>query len=133
MNWIDAVHGPEGVLAVFDGSAPPLNHVELHTVILGRGDVGLVFDLNDYPKRPPAKWADQGYNTVQLTLVCTHVRDVRLAGWGNQITADIAVDRVEDRVAVGVRSDTVSIALIADIVSVAKVTAYLNNPGSACW
>ena len=133
VSWIEAVHQPEGVLAVFGGAAPPLTRVELHSVILGRGDVALVFDLHDYPRDPPAKWAAQGFNTVQLTLACTHVRDVRLTGWGNQITADVAVERLEHGVAVGVHSPATALSLTADIVSVAKVAAYLNDPGSACW
>lgn len=133
MNWIEAVHGSERVLAVFDGAAPPLSRVELHSVTLGhRGDAALVFDLGDYPNRPPAKWAAQGFNTAQLTLACTRVRDIRLTGWASQITAEIAVDRIADRVSVLVHSNAMSLALSADIVSVAEIAGYLNDPGTAC-
>ena len=132
MSWIEAVHRPEGVLAVFGGAAPPLTRVELHSVTLGHsGDVRMVFDLHDYPSDPPAKWADQGFNTVQLTLACTHVRDIRLTGWASEITADIAVERVDGLVALQVRSPATSLKLTADIVSVVKVAAYLNKPGIA--
>lgn len=133
VSWIEIVDRPEGVLAVFDGATPPLTGVEVHSVIFGHsGDVRLVFDLRDFPNDPPAKWANQGYNTVQLTLACAPVRDIRLTGWARQITADIAVDRIGDRVALRVDSPTMTLALTSDFVSVLKVAAYLNDPQTAC-
>ncbi|MGD9622469.1 MAG: Imm50 family immunity protein [Mycolicibacterium sp.] len=134
MSWIEAVHGLEGVDAVFSGAIPPLTRVELHSVTFGHGgDVRLVFDLASYPSRPPEKWAKQGFNTVQLTLVCTQVRDVRVTGWARQVIADIVIGRVDEAVEVRVLSPATSLTLSADIVSVVSVAAYLNDPSRACW
>lgn len=126
MSWIDAVLDPRGVLAVFGGEAPPLNGADVHSVSVHRDgpSVALVFDLRDYPEEPPAKWAGQGFTTVQLTLNCVGVENVRLTGWGTEVVADLSIQRVDERVTVRLDSPNATLTLDALAVDVQKVSAY---------
>lgn len=69
--WIDHVLNPKTITSIYQAQGPSLGQVRLHELaILCGGDLQcrLRFDLSDFPLPAPAKWVQQQYNTVQLTL-----------------------------------------------------------------
>jgi hypothetical protein len=69
--WIDHVLNPKTLISIYPAQAPSLGQVRLHELaIISGGDLQcrLRFDLPDFPLDAPAKWVQQQYNTVQLTL-----------------------------------------------------------------
>ncbi|MEW2418409.1 hypothetical protein AB0953_32675 [Streptomyces sp. NPDC046866] len=71
-SWLDFVDNPETVRAVYRAQAVP----ELDAVVLGEvmwqadDDPALLirFDLPVYPADPPRRWAESGFDTVQVQL-----------------------------------------------------------------
>jgi hypothetical protein len=49
------------------------------------------FDLNEFPKQPPAKWMQSRANRVQIRLMGIGVRDMEIRGWSANDVADINV------------------------------------------
>lgn len=130
MSWIDEVTNGRGVLAVYGGEAPSLQRVELQSVVFtSRGpSAGLAVALRDYPAEPPAKWAAQGFNTVQLLLNCIGIESVRMTSWSNVVVGDISVERLDGLVSVTVDAPGTDLRLVVDSVDVQKVSAYLRVP-----
>ena len=135
MSWLDVVDNGRGVLTVFGGETPPLRSLVVHGVNIHRNGptVALVFDLPDYPSSPPAKWAAQGFTTVQLTLSCFGAEEIRLSGWGTDVIGDLTLDPVGDRVAVRLESPVTTLTLTALVVDVQNVSAYQESPADSAW
>jgi hypothetical protein len=69
--WIDHVLNPKTITSIYPAQAPSLDQVRLHELAIICGSdlqCRLRFDLPDLPLPAPAKWVQQQYNTVQLTL-----------------------------------------------------------------
>jgi hypothetical protein len=69
--WIDHVLNPKTITHIYPVHAPSLAQVRLQELTILCGDdlrCRLRVDLPDFPADAPAKWVQQHYNTVQLTL-----------------------------------------------------------------
>jgi immunity protein 50 of polymorphic toxin system len=135
MSWLDVVSNGRGVVAVFGGEAPELRSIVVHSVTVHRDGptVTLVFDLPDYPSAPPAKWAAQGFTTVQLVLSCVGAEEIRLTGWGTDVVGDLSIERAGDRIAVALDTPVATLTLTALAVDVQKVSAYQDGGPDAAW
>jgi hypothetical protein len=71
--WIEHVLNSKTITSIYSTEYPSLAQVQLHdlSIICGADlQCKFRFDLKDFPANAPAKWVQQGYNTVQLTLNC---------------------------------------------------------------
>ena len=129
MNIEELIYNKEPLIAVY-GKMPSLRDIDLFEIIFARDGptVSLRFDLLEYPAKPPAKWAAQGYNQVQLTLVCFGLFEVHQQGWGYSNTAKLTATTLENgSKQVSVKGSTISLHVTCDFISVEKVTAYLKE------
>jgi hypothetical protein len=92
MDWIDLVGSAEFLRKLFP-EAPSLHGVRVLEVSLHQdGPRALIrFDLNEFPKQPPAKWMQSRANRVQIRLMGIGVRDMEIRGWSANDVADIEV------------------------------------------
>ncbi|MEV5971803.1 Imm50 family immunity protein [Streptomyces sp. NPDC051921] len=125
MTWVSLLADSGGLDRIYGGRPPALTSVRLHAVEVGREgpSLNLRFDLDVYPEQPPAKWAAQGYNTVQVTLSLGGLRDVTMNGFGTDPVVDISVEGT-DGVTLDIHSDEVQLHAVADAAYVSRISAY---------
>jgi len=130
MSWLDLVGNRTFLAKLFGDEAPSLETVEVHEIILHRDGPRLTirFDLADFPESPPSKWADEGCNTLQVTLMIIGTGDLQLTGWAANVTAQLVIGTATDgRRQVGLSNGAVSLNVTADFVRIDKVSAYRNE------
>ena len=69
--WTNLVENSRALANIFDKELVSLSEIKLVDTIIEYGinlNLILRFDLNQYPKNPPKKWAINNSNTVQLVL-----------------------------------------------------------------
>ncbi|MGW4162809.1 Imm50 family immunity protein [Streptomyces sp. NPDC004788] len=125
MTWISLLADAGGLDHIYKGHPPTLTSVRLHAVEISREgpSLSLRFDLSAYPENPPAKWAAQGYNTVQVTFVMGGLRDVLLDGFATDPVVDITLDGA-DGVTLEIHADVVRLRAVADAAYVSHISAY---------
>lgn len=94
-GWVDFLSEPHGIRAIYGEELPTLTSVDLHELVLHRDGprATLRFDLAQFPREPPKKWADQGFNVVQVQLTLVDVHHLTVAGWTTHATLDLDVER----------------------------------------
>lgn len=70
MSWLNLIDRAEVVESVFGPMVPNLDAVRLRELVLQQdGPTALLrFDLSEFPRAPPLKWAKAGHNTAQVRL-----------------------------------------------------------------
>ncbi|MEV6674022.1 Imm50 family immunity protein [Streptomyces sp. NPDC051162] len=123
--WTEFLDNATGIEAVYSGTPPRLESVRIHEVVLAVESSALKFriDLPEYPVKPPKKWAAHGYNTVQVELYFSGVRDVELSGFCHEIVGDVVLSGGEV-INVEVNSESMRIRATADMVFVSNISAY---------
>ncbi|MFF4716764.1 Imm50 family immunity protein [Streptomyces eurythermus] len=129
MSWTSALNNPHGIDAIYHGSPPELNGVHVHEVALHQDGptLKLRFDLPIYPSQPPGKWAAQGFNTVQVEISLSGVRDITLDGFGTNIVADVSLTKKND-ITVVVTSPETRLKATSDFAFISQLSAYANDP-----
>ncbi|OIJ91054.1 hypothetical protein BIV25_30445 [Streptomyces sp. MUSC 14] len=128
MSWTSLLRNPEGITSVYQGNPPDLVGVQLHEVVL-RTDgqtLTLRLDLARYPEQPPRKWAVQRFNTTQVEISFSGIKEIALEGFGTDIRADVSLTS-ENGVTLDVTSSEARIRAVADTVFISKLTAYANE------
>ncbi|MFF8400757.1 Imm50 family immunity protein [Streptomyces sp. NPDC015684] len=128
MPWVSLLHNPEGIASVYEGSPPDLLGVRLHEVVLHRDrpTLRLRLDLPRFPDRPPHKWAAQEFDTLQVEISLSGVREVEVAGFGTAVTADVRLG-ADNGVILDVTSPETRVRAVAAAVFVSKLSAYRNG------
>jgi hypothetical protein len=124
--WIDHVLNPKTITSIYPAQAPSLDHVRLHELaILCGGDLQcrLRFDVADFPSPAPAKWVQQQYNTVQLTIDHCAIPSGSSIG---ELRISYEADRFH--VAFYLPGQGCVFRAAATWVHVDKITGYLNLP-----
>ncbi|WP_405991253.1 Imm50 family immunity protein [Streptomyces sp. NBC_00986] len=129
MTWTSLVQNPEGITSVYQGSPPELLDVHVHEVCLHRDGPALRvrLDLPSYPENPPRKWAAQGFNTVQIEVTFSGLREVKLNGFSTNMTATISIEE-DTGVQIHLSAPGSDVRAVANTAIISKVTAYLNTP-----
>ncbi|MEV6114375.1 Imm50 family immunity protein [Streptomyces sp. NPDC052109] len=129
MSWASLLHNPVGITSIYQGNPPDLIDVHLHEVVLHEDGptLKLRLDLPRYPDQPPRKWAAQGFNTLQVEISFSGVREVTLEGFGTAISAEISLTG-EEGISLNVMSAATRIWATADTAFISKLTAYANEP-----
>ncbi|MBD8100321.1 hypothetical protein IFR08_21150 [Pseudomonas fluorescens] len=57
-----------------------IGKIYIHSLTIenDRPDVGIGFDIPEFPDRLPEKWKNKGYNTCRIGLSCLGVSDLRI-------------------------------------------------------
>lgn len=81
-NLFDCLVDARPLKAIYGQEAPLLHGVDFHALDLQRdGPRALLkIDLPEFPKSPPQKWIDAGFNRVQLKLLAVGVHRFKMDG-----------------------------------------------------
>lgn len=125
-SWIDLLYKPDGIRAIYGADLPTLRSVDLHEFSLDRdGPVAMLrFDLAEFPRRPPKKWADQGFNAVQVQLSLGGVQHLTIVGWETHITIDIDVERRGEVISLRTMNGPVDINIEARSLVLSRLSAH---------
>jgi Immunity protein 50 len=125
-SWVDLLSEPQGIRASYGDHVPDLTAVDLHEVILHRDGprATLRLDLPEFPESPPRKWADQGFNVVQVDLMLVGVVCLSIDGWVTRAIVGLAVERREDVVSLRTTSGPVTINIDARALVLSRMSAY---------
>ncbi|MEU5418961.1 Imm50 family immunity protein [Streptomyces sp. NPDC020799] len=126
--WTNFLENAAGIEAIYSGTPPRLESVRIHELVLGveSSALKLRIDLSAYPAEPPKKWAAHGYNTVQIELCFSGLRDVELSGFCHEIVGDVVLSRGET-VNVEVNSESMRIRAAADMMFTSNISAYTDG------
>jgi len=98
-NWITFSKNTQGLFEIFSKEEfPDVSSISLHEIIFNRDGpaVTLNFDLGSFPKTPPKKWAESGYNTVKLKLAAIGVTRVLLDGLFTNMSGKLAAEKLNE-------------------------------------
>lgn len=125
-NWIDLLCRPYGIRAIYGEDLPTLTSVDLIELSLNHdGPTAMLrFDLAEFPRRPPKKWADQGFNVVQVQLSLGGVQHLTVAGWTTDVTIGIDVERRGDVISLRTVNGPVAVAIDAQTLTLSRLSAY---------
>jgi hypothetical protein len=131
--WIDHVLNSKTITSIYSAQAPSLDHVRLHELaILCGGDLQcrLRFDVTDFPCPAPAKWVQQHYNTVQLTLAFLQATIDHCAIPSGSSSGELRISYEADRfrVAFYLPGQICVFRAAATWVHVDRIAGYLNRP-----
>lgn len=125
MSWHKFALNPITIENFYD-SVPLLEEVEVLKVALNReaSVVSLVFNLAIFPPKPPAKWKQAGFNTVQVGLDLIEVSSLNISGWGHSILANISIAKGINQIELTLRSDVFNLTASFDFMRIG-VSGYL--------
>ena len=130
-DWTDLLDDPRAIRAIFRDTAPSLDQIELHEVVLDRdGPTAILrFDLAEFPIDPPKKWLEQGCNTVQVRLQAIGVRTVEVQGLVTSPVLDLEIRREGKDLHVGGGTAGMSFEITSEWLAITSdsVSAYTND------
>jgi hypothetical protein len=132
--WIDHVLNPKTIMSIYPAQAPSLAQVRLQELAIICGSdlqCRLQFDLPDFPPNAPAKWVQQQYNTVQLTLSLIQVTIDHCAIPSGNGSGELRIKHEGNRFQVEFHTQLQGSVFRATAtwVHVDKIAGYLNGPG----
>ncbi|GAB2650023.1 Imm50 family immunity protein [Prescottella soli] len=129
MDWVDYLHNPEGIRAVFGNEAPSLNNVDINFIRLDTSGpaVAINFVLEKFPEPAPAKWVAAGKNAVMLELSFFVVEDVSLNGLARSMICDLRISRDADGLIVLDMGSIPEMRVASRYLSLAKMVAYARD------
>lgn len=125
-TWLDTLHDPRPIQAIYGSVVPALAPVALHEIRLHRDGpaVTLRLALPEFPAEPPPKWVAQQANTVQIELMLDGVRSISLSGWGTEPVIDLSIVAEEGSVRAVGSGEQVRFDIHADVAIIARLSAY---------
>jgi hypothetical protein len=128
-DWLSFLDDQRPITAIFGEAVPALNGVTIHelTVNYNGGYVLVNFDLPEFPKDPPKKWVNQGFNVVRVELAVYGVQQLSIDGWQAGLAANMALDQDVDLVRISISADEATAVTAGTLVYVQKISAYLNG------
>ncbi|RKN22114.1 hypothetical protein D7147_05175 [Micromonospora musae] len=125
-GWVDLLSESHGIRAIYGEDLPALTSVDLHELVLHRDGprATLRFDLSQFPKSPPKKWADQGFNVVQVQLTLEDVLHLTIAGWTTRAVLDINVEPTGKVLSLRANNGPVGISIDARWLVLSHLSAY---------
>jgi hypothetical protein len=131
---MEFIENRQAICGPFGDDTPLPNPVDVFQVSLDREgpSIYLHFDLPSYPKRPPEKWAKQGFNRVQVTLGLVDTADLVVSGWSTKQVGDIQIAKnSEGRLRVQFSSAQFNMTATAMTAFVQKVSGYCDGADAA--
>lgn len=132
LGWTDLVLDAAPVKAIFGSTTPSLEGVDLHEINFHRDGprVLLRFDLQEFPVRPPRKWASAGFNRVQIRLMAVGVQRLEVSGLRPNMKTDLSINKEGHLFRIHADNGTVRLELTAQSLIVEGITAYLEGSSS---
>lgn len=129
INWTNFLLDDRSVKAIFGPSAPTLNRINLHEIILHRDGPTVVmrFDIQEFPVPAPKKWSSSGFNRVQLRLASLGVHLLNIKGLSTNMAADININRKNNFIHICVAGDTIHCEFTADFLLLESISAYRDD------
>ncbi|MET9351289.1 Imm50 family immunity protein [Streptomyces termitum] len=125
MRWTSLLADSSGIERIYSGRAPDLTGLNLHSIEFNREGPSLLlrFDMPSYPENPPEKWKKQGFNTIQVTIGLSGVKNPVLNGFTTSPVVDITL-KSQGEITLDVESDSLKLHATAATVYVSKISAY---------
>ncbi|MBA8824346.1 hypothetical protein FHX42_001693 [Saccharopolyspora lacisalsi] len=129
VSWMGLVDNSEEVEKRYGEHVPSLAGIDLAeaTVHYDGPDATLRFDLPELPDYLPSKWKQQGFNTVQLTIVFTGIFEFSIQGWEGDVIADLWLTEAKSQIRAMVRSSTVNLDMVAGSARLSSLSAYIDS------
>ncbi|WP_374250829.1 Imm50 family immunity protein [Micromonospora sp. R77] len=129
-SWVDLLLEPRGIRAIYGEDPPTLTAVDLHDLVLHRDGprATLRLDLAQFPRKPPKKWADQGFNVVQVQLTLVDVQHLSIAGWSTHATLDLEINRTDEVLSLRTKNGPVILSIDARWLVLSHLQAYRRFP-----
>lgn len=134
IQWRTFTSNPEAIASTFGNSDPSLIGVRLIKFeLLEEGPtLNLHLALNDYPSRPPTRWASKGMNAVSLALQCFDLLHLRAEKTSAISLVSCEISRVEDgALKIHISGPGTEISICCDFIRVNHLTPYLKDRTSA--
>lgn len=130
--WADFLTDSAALYAIYGDELPALSQIDLHEILLHRDGarVSFRFDLPDFPKAPPKKWKESGFNRVQLKLLVVGIRDVSIKGWPPEGNCNFVIFSNGQSISLKVEDGGLSVHLDADYLCLDGVSAYRSERGT---
>ena len=109
---------------------PQLVNVRIAQIkILDEGDKAtIIFDMPNFPDKPPKKWANLGYNTAIVQLDFFEVEEIMIKSMNNRYRANIEIITDEiDTITVNV-TGSVEAKIKARVGMIQSIEGYCNQP-----
>lgn len=130
-KWTDLLVDAASIKAIYGAALPTLDEIDLHEIILHRDgpNVTLRFDLKCFPKNPPKKWLNAGFNCVQLQLLASDIEDLQIQGWQTDIITNIKINKQESKIRLHASNEKFRIDLVFCFLIIKNISAYLSTRG----
>ena len=109
---------------------PQLVNVRIAQIkILDEGDKAtIIFDMPNFPDKPPKKWMNLGYNTAIVQLDFFDIKEIMLKSISNRYRANIEISTDEiDTITVNV-TGSVEAKIKARVGMIQSIEGYCNQP-----
>lgn len=125
-TWLDVLNDDRGVRAIYGDKTPSLGSVEIHEISMRNEGPRVMFrfDLADYPEDPPKKWADQGFNVVQVQLMLVGTLDFSLQGWSHETVIDLSLEKEGKMVRVSGFTESIRMSITSEAALITSMAAY---------
>lgn len=127
--WTDSLVDATALKAIYGQDMPSLLGINLHGIDIQRDGprVLLRFDLREYPKQPPKKWKNSGFNRVQLRLLAVGVSELKINGLQSNCILDLNITEEKDTIRLSTDSDAMKIDIAAEHLIIDSVSAYCDE------
>ncbi|AZF41764.1 hypothetical protein C4J87_1591 [Pseudomonas sp. R1-43-08] len=114
-----------------------IGKIYIHAVNIenDRPDVGIGFDIPEFPDRLPEKWKNKSYNTCRIGLKCLEVSDLKIANLPKRKVFTAKIEQDNNGFLFTAKSKNASIEFKAKWLFLAGPSVYMNcpEPGDHDW
>jgi Immunity protein 50 len=127
INWYQLAENPQTLSDIYT-DVPPLQEVDLIEVILIENgtQMSLKIILSRFPDKPPRKWVESGYNTIQIQIDFLELEEVKISHWSTRNHVNAQIETITGgQIMLNVASLSCNIQAKARSFRVSKVVGYL--------
>ncbi|MFP2424293.1 Imm50 family immunity protein [Pseudescherichia vulneris] len=128
--WTDYLIDSKKIDSIYHVDKPSLDEIDVHELIFHRDGpkISIIFNLKEYPSKPPQKWAVQKFNVVQIKLSLIDIECVDMSGWvDTTYTAYVNIHKIDGLIHFNLNGTNLKLSLRAMFMDVESITAYMKN------
>lgn len=132
-NLFDYLVDAKQLKAIYGQEFPSLHDVDFHALDLHRdGPRALLkIDLPEFPKSPPQKWIDAGFNRVQLKLLGVGVHHFKMDGLQRNCKLTLSLFKEDDLIRLSGEGSGMSFDISTEHLLVDGLNPYFENKESS--
>lgn len=92
-------------------------------------DLGIGFDIPEFPECLPEKWKDKGYNACRIGLTCSEISDLKIINLPIREVFLITIKQENEYFFLAAKSKNASIEFKTRWLSLSGPSVYMNCPG----